>query len=85
MEILKEIIVALITGGITLIGVILSNSKKQAIIETKMESLEKKVEEHNGYAKMFSENIPVIAERIKVINHRLDDCEKEIIELRRLP
>lgn len=66
------IIVALISSGVTLVGVYLQNAKNQAVIETKLEVLTKSVEKHNH----FAEKIPVIEEQIKVANHRIDDLEK---------
>lgn len=64
---------ALITGAITLIGVLISNSKQQAVIDTKIEELTREVREHNGFAK----RMPVVEEQIKVINHRVKDLENK--------
>ena len=69
---LESIIIAVITGVISLIGVLISNSKTQAITDTKLEELTREVREHNNFAK----RMPVIEEQIKVINHRLDDLER---------
>ena len=69
---LESIIIAVITGVISLIGVLISNSKTQAITDTKLEELTREVREHNNFAK----RIPVVEEQIKVINHRLDDLER---------
>ena len=69
---MNEIIVALITGGVTLAGVLISNSKAQAVTDTKLEELTREVREHNG----FAQKIPVMQEQIKVINHRIDDLEE---------
>lgn len=66
-----EIIVALITGGVTLAGVLASNSRAQAVTDTKIEELTREVREHNNFAK----RMPVVEEQIKVINHRLQDLE----------
>lgn len=44
---MESIIVACITGVVTLIGVILSNSKSRAVMEVKLDALTKKVEKHN--------------------------------------
>lgn len=66
-----EIIVALITGAVTLTGVIISNRTNQAVTETKLEELTREVREHNNFAK----RMPVIEEQIKVINHRIEDLE----------
>lgn len=68
----ESIIVALITGVLTLIGVLISNGKAQAVTDTKLEALTKAVEKHNN----FAQRIPVVEEKIKVINHRLDDLEE---------
>ena len=44
---MESIIVACITGVVTLVGVILSNSKSRAVMETKLDALAEKVEKHN--------------------------------------
>ena len=67
----ETIIVAIITGGLTLMGVLIANSKQQAVTETKLEELAREVREHNNYAR----RMPVVEEQIKVINHRLEDLE----------
>jgi hypothetical protein len=67
----ESVITALITGGITLLGVLIANSKSQAVMETRMEELTREVREHNNFAK----RMPVVEEQIKVINHRIDDLE----------
>ena len=69
---IETIIGGLITGAITLIGVMIGNSKSQAITETKLEELTREVREHNNFAK----RMPVVEEQIKVINHRIDDLER---------
>ena len=69
---MENIIVALITGGITLFGVLIANGKAQAVTETKIEELTREVREHND----FAHRVPVIEEQIKVANHRIDDLEK---------
>ena len=69
---MNEIIVALITGGVTLVGVLISNQKSQAVTETKIEELTREVREHNNFAK----RMPVVEEQIKVINHRIEDLEE---------
>lgn len=67
----ETIICALITGGVTLVGVLIANSKTQAVTETKLDELTREVREHNNFAK----RMPVVEEQIKVINHRLSDLE----------
>ena len=68
---MNEIIVALITGGVTLVGVLISNQKSQAVTETKIEELTREVREHNNFAR----RVPVVEEQIKVIKHRIEDLE----------
>ena len=69
---MNEIIVALITGGVTLVGVLISNQKAQAVTETRLNELTREVREHNNFAR----RMPVVEEQIKVINHRIDDLEE---------
>lgn len=80
----ESIIVAIITGGLSLIGVIVSNNrtsqsmdakldKHQAVTDTKLEELTREVREHNNFAK----RVPVLEEQIKVANHRIEGLEKE--------
>ena len=67
----ETIICALITGGLTLMGVLIANGKQQAITDTKLDELTREVREHNS----FAQRVPVIEEKIKVINHRIQDLE----------
>ena len=69
---MSEIIVALVSGGITLVGVLIANSKTQAVMDTKLEELTREVRDHNNFAK----RMPVVEEQIKVINHRISDLEE---------
>lgn len=69
----ETIICALITGGLTLMGVLIANGKQQAITDTKLAELTREVREHNN----FAQRVPVIEEQIKVINHRIQDLEHE--------
>ena len=78
----EAIIVALITGGLSLIGVVitcLATAKKnetamkvaQAVTDTKIQELTREVRQHNN----FAQRMPVVEEQIKVINHRLAELE----------
>lgn len=80
----EAVIVALITGGLSLIGTFVSNSrtaqsmdakldKQQAVTETKLEELTREVRAHNN----FAQRVPVLEEQMKVANHRIADLEKE--------
>lgn len=67
----ETIICALITGGLTLMGVLIANGKQQAITDTKLDELTREVREHNN----FAQRVTVIEEQIKGINHRIEDLE----------
>lgn len=78
----EAIIVALITGGLSLAGVVvtcLATAKKtekaaavaQAVTDTKIDELTREVRAHNN----FAQRMPVVEEQIKVINHRINDLE----------
>ncbi len=69
---MESIITAIITGGVTLLGVLIANSKSQAVTETKLDELTREVREHNNFAR----RMPVVEEQIKVINHRIEDLEE---------
>lgn len=81
---MESIIASIITGGLALVGIIITNiasNKKietqlriaQAITDTKIDELTREVREHNNFAK----RMPVVEEQIKVINHRLADLENK--------
>ena len=70
----ESIIVAIITGVLTLIGVLISNSRSQAVTETRLEELTREVRLHNN----FAQRVPVIEEQIKVANHRINDLEDAV-------
>ena len=78
----EAILVALISGGLSLVGVVITcmatakkneNSMRitQAVTDTKIDELTREVREHNNFAK----RMPVVEEQIKVINHRIGDLE----------
>lgn len=70
---METIFAAIITGIVTLAGVLIANSKSQAVTDVKIEELTREVRKHNS----FAEKIPVIEEQIKVANHRIDDLEQQ--------
>lgn len=69
----EAIIVAIITGVVSVLGNIVANSKAMAVVETKLVMLTEEVRKHNN----FASRIPVIEEQIKVANHRIDDLERK--------
>lgn len=79
---MEAIVVALITGGLSLVGVVISNMSSnrkveaslktaQAVTDTKIEELTREVREHNNFAR----RMPVVEEQIKGINRRIGDLE----------
>ena len=79
---METILASIITGGMALAGVIISNNranakmqmqleKNQAVTDTKIDELTREVREHNNFAR----RMPVVEEQIKVINHRIGDLE----------
>ena len=82
---MENIIGAIITGVLALVGIIITNVSSnrkienqlvtsQAVTDTKIDALAEEVRKHND----FAIKIPVIQEQIKVANHRIDDLEKHI-------
>lgn len=78
------VLASLITGLLSLSGVMLSNllsdrrrenalRTAQAVTDEQLRQLTREVREHNNFAR----RMPVVEEQIKVINHRLEDLEKE--------
>ena len=68
----ESVVVAIITGVLTLIGVLISNSKSQAVMETKVIELTREVREHNNFAR----RVPVVEEQIRVMDRRMAALEK---------
>ena len=78
----ETIIVAIITGGLSLLGVIITSNKttrevqakldkQQAVTDTKLEELTREVREHNNFAR----RVPVLEEQLHSMSHRLKDVE----------
>ncbi len=81
---METIIGCIITGGLSLIGVVFSNissnkkiegtlSTQQAVTDTKIEELTREVRAHNN----FAQRVPVLEEQMKVANHRIEDLERK--------
>ena len=47
-------------------------------LKNEIREMKEDIRSHNNYAKLFSENVPVIKEQIKVANHRIDDLERKM-------
>ncbi len=68
---MESILSAVIAGAVTLIGVLIANSRSQAVTDTKLEELTREVREHNNFAR----RVPILEEQMKVANHRIADLE----------
>ena len=68
---MESILSALIAGAVTLIGVLIANSRSQDVTDTKLEELTREVREHNNFAR----RVPILEEQMKVANHRIADLE----------
>lgn len=69
---METILSAVIAGVVTLIGVLIANSRSQAVTDTKLEELTREVREHNNFAR----RVPILEEQMKVANHRIADLEQ---------
>ena len=69
----ESIIVALITSAVTVLGVILSNSKSAAVTQNEIKHLTEEVKQHNNFAR----RMPVVEEQIKEISKRVDALERK--------
>ena len=81
----NEVLVALITGGLTFLGVIVTNignsrkmqkelEKYQAVTDTKIEELTREVRQHNN----FAQRVPVLENKVSVADHRIKDLEDRL-------
>ena len=79
----EAVIVALITGGLSLVGVVITNmatSKKQekaaavaqAVMDTKIDELTREVREHNN----FAQKMPVMQQGLKDLERRVGILEQ---------
>lgn len=66
---METIIAAVITGGITLIGVLIANSRTQAVMQVKVDELTREVREHNN----FATRVPVVENKVETIEKRVEE------------
>lgn len=77
-----EVIVAIITGIVTIITVVINSAlsqremnakldKSQAVMQAKLDELTREVREHNDFAR----RVPVLEEKMKVANNRINNLE----------
>lgn len=77
----SEIIAALIAGGVSALGVVLSNNTSNKIMQERIKELTHQVEKHNSVIERTYEaerQIDVLKEKQRVANHRIDDLENKI-------
>lgn len=84
MDAIIAAVASIVVGGLSLVGVIITNNSSnrkveakittaQAVTDCKIDELTREVREHNNFAR----RMPVVEEQIKVINHRLSDLEQK--------
>ena len=66
---METIIAAVITGGITLLGVLIANGKTQAVMEVKVDELTREVREHNNFAK----RMPVVESKLEILQNEVEE------------
>lgn len=70
---METIWAALLSGGVTLAGVLIANSRSQAVTDTKLEELTREVRAHNN----FAQRVPVLEEKLKATDRRLSALERQ--------
>lgn len=79
----ESILVAVITGGLSLVGVVITSmattrkqeqaqAVAQAVTETKIDNLTQEVRQHNG----FAQKIPLLQAKCDSLERRVNDLEK---------
>ena len=75
----ENILVALITGGLSLLGVLISGRRTerdirtvQAVMQERIDELTREVREHNGFAR----RLPVVEEQIRALDRRTTRLEQ---------
>lgn len=66
---METIIAAVITGGITLLGVLIANGRTQAVMEVKVDELTREVREHNNFAK----RMPVVESKLEILANEVEE------------
>jgi len=80
---MNDIIIAIITGVLSIIGIIITNfngnkkvenilETKQAVTDCKIDELTREVRKHNN----FAERVPIVEEKISNINERVTNLER---------
>jgi len=83
VTIVSAVLSAVITGTLTLAGVVITTKstqqkmqadleKAQAVTRTELKELTREVREHNNFAK----RMPVVEEQIRIINQKIAELER---------
>ncbi len=72
--VIASIITAVISGGMTLIGVLITNGKSQAVMQEKIAELTREVREHNNFAR----RLPVVENKIEHLEQKIEKIESKI-------
>lgn len=73
---MESVIVACITGVVTLVGVLLSNSKSRAVMEYKIDELSARVEKHNNMIERqqaVERDVAVLKNDVVTLYHKVGD------------
>ena len=83
---MEAIWTAVITGSISLIGtvitVLVTSHKQQALFEYRLNQLEEKQDKHNQVIERtykLEDRANILDEKMRVANHRIDDLEKKAV------
>ena len=71
---MESVITAVVTGVLTLVGVLVSNSRSQAVIEVKLDELARKVEKHNG----MIERQYALEKKVALIESEVEQMRKAV-------
>lgn len=69
---MESVIAALVTGVLTLIGVIVSNSRSRAVMEVKIDNLTRQVEKHN----CLIERTYALEQDVAIVKTEIDNMKK---------
>ena len=69
----NSIVVALISSAVTILGVILANSKSLAVINNEIKHLTEEVKRHNN----FAQRMPVLGVHLEELTKRVETLERK--------
>lgn len=81
MELIIPIITAVITGAFALIGTYFSNRKSAALVQYRLDQVEKKLEIHNNLIERtykLEERTELQEEKIREVNNKVDEIKRKV-------